>query len=92
MIDLWIYVTELTEVWENYVSEYTMTNCFTKARFNALLVIKEQDTFLQNQKSWKILHSQDHITDGILFNEFLTVNHKLIVADYPIDEDILTQI
>lgn len=38
----------------------------------------------------KICTFQGHTTDDIFLNDYLTVDDKLIVADYPTDEDILS--
>ncbi|XP_054711365.1 tigger transposable element-derived protein 6-like [Uloborus diversus] len=92
VIDLRICVAELAKVWENDVLESTIRNCFAKAGFDILPEIEEQDVFPHIQQSWETLHSQGHITDGIHLNEFLTVDDRLIVADYPTDEDILSSI
>lgn len=77
----------IRKVWQNDVSESTIKKqCFVKTGFSVLLEIKKQDVFSQIQQSSEYLCTQDHITNGILLNKFLTSDDRLIVAIYPTDK------
>lgn len=91
-INLRLCISEVAKVWQNYVAESTIQNCFIKAGFSENTVVEEISALPQLEDCWNQLQSTDAIDQDISLDEFLSVDEDVIVAEYPTDDDILSSL